>query len=586
MFRSAGAVFKSPNKNGRHRRQRVVAGQMAGFVKEYLGNLLYYIGSSIVRSRRNVFRRIKHALIWIFVRVWRVIKIVFRFIAGWISDVWADLTNPFIKGFRSVKGYRDMMSEIKDAPGRVKMGRVRAFFKYGFMWNGHLIERFLSRVLPVLCLAVCFFVVKTVATLPYAIKVNIGGQDIGFIDRESVYDDAIATIKKRIIKVDDSEWNPSATLTVSVANNGEIATQDVMANKILMSSGVDVAEATGIYIGGQFYGATTAGHLLSATVDNIIEPYRKAAENMGSDVTVRFTRTIDLVSGIFPSSSVVSFEELRDMLLSTEEAPIYYNGREGDNIADIAKDNGITVSRLKELNPQVNLSDTVLHDQVRLLVSEKDSLASVKTVRVERTYSTIGYNVHTNVSSDYALGYYSITQYGHVGERTTVTEIEYKNGQVVRSTVIEETVTEEPQDEYITIGIGGSSGGGNVYGGSLAWPVVTFQFVSRGWISGVHSGFDIACEEGTPILAAESGVVVLSMDTSTGYGRYVIIDHGNGMQTLYGHMNTRLCSVGEYVARGQIIGLVGSTGNSTGPHLHFEVRINGERVPAEPYLGW
>ena len=58
------------------------------------------------------------------------------------------------------------------------------------------------------------------------------------------------------------------------------------------------------------------------------------------------------------------------------------------------------------------------------------------------------------------------------------------------------------------------------------------------------------------------------------------------METVYGHMVQRLCSVGDYVARGQVIGLVGSTGNSTGPHLHFEVRINGERVPPEPYLGW
>lgn len=585
MFNSAGAVFRNPNRNGRHRRQRVVVGQMSGFVREYLGNLLYYIGSSIIRSRRNLFRRIRHSLNWVFVRVWRILKQLFRFIADWASDVWADLSNPFIKGARSVRGYRDMMEEIKDAPGRVKANRVRAFFKYGFMWNGHLIERFLSRVLPVLCLVICVFVVKTVATLPYAIKVNVGGQDVGFIDNEAVFDDAVATIKKRIIKVDDSEWEPSAVLTVSVADSSEIATQDIMANKILMSSGMDVAEATGIYIGGQFYGATTAGHLLSATIDNIIEPYRKDAESMGSDVTVRFTRNIDLVSGIFPANSVTSFEKIRDMLLSHEEGPIYYNANEGEDIEDIAKENGITVSKLKELNPQVNLSDTVIHDKVSLLVAENDFLASVKTIRIQRTVSTIGYNVHTNVSSDYNLGYYSITQYGHTGEKTTVTEIEYKNGEVVRETVIEETVTEEPQDEYIIIGTAGSSSS-NVYGGSLAWPVTSFQFVSRGWISGVHSGFDIACVEGTPILAAESGMVVLSQDTNYGYGRYVIIDHGNGMQTVYGHMNTRLCSYGQYVERGQIIGLVGSTGNSTGPHLHFEVRIDGERVPAEPYLGW
>ncbi|MBP0985965.1 MAG: M23 family metallopeptidase, partial [Oscillospiraceae bacterium] len=90
---------------------------------------------------------------------------------------------------------------------------------------------------------------------------------------------------------------------------------------------------------------------------------------------------------------------------------------------------------------------------------------------------------------------------------------------------------------------------------------------------------------GTAVYAALSGKVVVSEDTAVGYGRYIIIDHGNGMQTLYGHMLARFAYVGDYVSRGQIIGQVGSTGNSTGPHLHFEVRINDERVPTEPYLG-
>ncbi len=585
IFASAMSLFRNPNSRGRHRRQRVVYSQMVSFLREYLGNMLYYIGSSMVRLRRNIFRKIRHGTKWLLSSIWKVLKAAYRFIADWLSDVWADLSDPFVKGVRSVGGYRDMMAEIKDAPARVKAERVRAFFKYGFMWNGHLIERFLSRVLPVLCFAVCAFVVSTVSALPYAIKVNVGGQDIGYIDRESVYDDAVTTIKKRIVKVDDSDWVPSAILTVSVADLDEIYTQDVMANKILMASGMDVAEATGIYIGGQFYGATTAGHLLSATVDSIIEPYRKDAESMGSDVTVRFTRTIDLVEGIFPASTVVSFESLRDMLLSKEEAPIYYDGNDGDDIEEIAKANGITVSQLRDLNPDADLSDSMLHDKTRLMVSQKDSLASVKTIRVLRETITLDYNTHTNVSSSYSLGYYNIDQYGHTGEKTVVTELEYKNGEVVRSTVIEEVVTEEPEDRYITIGTGGS-GSVNIFGGSLAWPTSNYQFVSRGFIPGYHNGFDIAAEMYTPILAAESGYVELSMDTSYGYGRYVIIDHGNGMETVYGHMVQRLCSVGDYVERGQVIGLVGSTGNSTGPHLHFEVRINGERVPPEPYLGW
>ena len=577
-----GSLFRR-RTTGRHRRQRVVAGRVFGFVKDYIGDQLYYIGASIVRSRRNIFRRIRHFFKAVFKRLWSLCKNVGKIVTEWARDLWADLSNPFKKGVASAKGYKEMMEEIKDAPARVKRGRRRAFFHYGIKWNWHLMERFLSHVLPVVSLAICIFVISTVARLPYAIKVTTYGQDIGFIDSEAVYDQAVSTIKSRIIRVDDNNWSPSAVLTISVADSGEINTQDVMANKILMASGMEVAEATGLYIGGQFYGATTAGHLLETTVDSIIEPYRKDAESMGDDVLVRFTRNVEFVSGIFPANSVVPYETLNDLVSSKEEKPIYYSASEGESVETIAKANGITVSELKSMNPQVDLSDVYIHGSEELMVSSGDSLLSVKTVRVVRTVSDIPYRVISTLTSSYSLGYYNISQYGSTGEKVTVTEVEYKNGRVVRETVIEESITKQASNMYITIGTGGS-GGTNVYGGSLAWPTGAIQRISRGWIPGVHAGIDIACLMGTPVYAAESGIVTLSMDTTVGYGRYIIIDHGNGMQTVYGHLSQRLVDSGAYVSRGQVIGLVGSTGNSTGPHLHFEVRIGGTRVPPEPYL--
>lgn len=89
-----------------------------------------------------------------------------------------------------------------------------------------------------------------------------------------------------------------------------------------------------------------------------------------------------------------------------------------------------------------------------------------------------------------------------------------------------------------------------------------------------HSGVDLAAPRGTPVYAALPGVVQVIV-SATGYGLHVIIDHGGGLSTLYGHLDTVLVASGEYVAAGQQIGAVGSTGNSTGPHLHFEVRRDG-----------
>ena len=101
---------------------------------------------------------------------------------------------------------------------------------------------------------------------------------------------------------------------------------------------------------------------------------------------------------------------------------------------------------------------------------------------------------------------------------------------------------------------------------------------------GFHKGIDIGMPMGTPICATKDGTVSTSVYGTGSYGYYIILDHGDGIQTLYAHCSELLVSVGDVVTKGQVIAKVGSTGNSTGPHVHFEIRINGERVDPLPYL--
>ncbi len=110
--------------------------------------------------------------------------------------------------------------------------------------------------------------------------------------------------------------------------------------------------------------------------------------------------------------------------------------------------------------------------------------------------------------------------------------------------------------------------------GQLAWPMS--GRISQGYWEG-HRAIDIAASRGTPIIAADGGTVVAA-HWATGYGRMVVVDHGNGYQTLYAHMDAFFVEVGQTVAKGDLLGKCGSTGNSTGPHLHFEVHKGGAQL--------
>jgi M23/M37 family peptidase len=99
-----------------------------------------------------------------------------------------------------------------------------------------------------------------------------------------------------------------------------------------------------------------------------------------------------------------------------------------------------------------------------------------------------------------------------------------------------------------------------------------------------HQGIDIAADTGTPIIATADGVVTTAGWTSSGYGNMVDIDHGGGIMTRYGHASAVAVTAGQQVRRGQIIAYVGSTGYSTGPHLHYEVRVGGQPVNPASYL--
>lgn len=136
------------------------------------------------------------------------------------------------------------------------------------------------------------------------------------------------------------------------------------------------------------------------------------------------------------------------------------------------------------------------------------------------------------------------------------------------------------------------SGGTVIPDGECSWPLPGIN--KRGWGFGwrfhpikqkwaMHSGVDIGAPEGTNIVAVEDGIVSFAGNKG-GYGKAVIIDHGNGIESLYAHCSKLLVKRNEHVKRGDVIAKVGSTGLSTGAHLHFEIRVNNKAVDPLPYI--
>lgn len=160
---------------------------------------------------------------------------------------------------------------------------------------------------------------------------------------------------------------------------------------------------------------------------------------------------------------------------------------------------------------------------------------------------------------------------------------------------LEEQLKEiEAEEQAVRNQIANLASGNTTYsGGAMLWPTPSCYYVTSefGWrfhpvlkYEKLHTGIDIGAGYGAKIIAAQSGRVITATYNSA-YGNYVVVDHGGGVCTLYAHQSSMAVSVGDYVSAGQVIGYVGSTGYSTGPHLHFEVIVNGTVQNPRNYIG-
>ena len=227
-------------------------------------------------------------------------------------------------------------------------------------------------------------------------------------------------------------------------------------------------------------------------------------------------------------------------------------------------------------------------------VIETLSNLDVKTVATVTSDKAVAFSTVKKLSSSVASGKSVVSQKGVNGLARVTEEVTYINGTETGRNTVSSTTLTEPVSQIVTVGTkiqyvnkktSQSKENANKLG--FVWPTTrTGTIVTSYWGDGRgHKGMDIAGKVGTPIYASKAGTVIKSTRASD-YGIYVEIDHGNGYVTRYAHCSAIVVKVGQKVAAGENIALMGNTGRSTGPHVHFEVIKNGTRVNPAPYIGY
>ncbi|PKM50413.1 MAG: hypothetical protein CVV02_11585 [Firmicutes bacterium HGW-Firmicutes-7] len=278
-------------------------------------------------------------------------------------------------------------------------------------------------------------------------------------------------------------------------------------------------------------------------------------------------------------ADIMTKDEAKTKLLETTEEKKVYAINEGDTLSEIAYANKIQLEELLKLNPELK-DDNVLKigQEINLMIPKSKVSVRTKetTVYVEPIEKAVEYQYDANQYTNYS----DTIQQGKEGVKEVTATVTRINGLEERIDIDAEKVLEEPLNIIIVVGT--KKIPLKQATGSYQMPVkgvITSTFGPR-WGT-FHEGLDIAAPTGTRISAADGGTVIYSGWNNGGYGYLVKVDHGKGFVTYYAHNSKLLVEVGQKVAKGEVIAAVGSTGNSTGPHLHFEIRKNGN--PQNPY---
>ena len=325
-----------------------------------------------------------------------------------------------------------------------------------------------------------------------------------------------------------------------------------------------------------------------ATVEDgqaVLDKLKESALANQGDATIKsveFLEDVTLESGNVKIGDVQTPAEIVATVQAGKEAIKTHTVAKGESFWTVAKNHGVTVSELQKLNPDVN-PDRLKIGQV-LNLTWLEPLINVVVVKEVTVEESIAYATEYKETANLYRGETQVVKKGTNGKKMVTYEVKETSGAVVEKTTLNEIVISEPVSAVVNKGTKAVALSSRSGDGILNWPMsgkITSPYGTRS--SGFHSGIDIGGKIGRGVYSAAGGKVVLA-SWYYAYGNCILIDHGNGMKTRYAHLSAYKVKVGDTVERGQLIGLCGNTGRSTGPHLHFEVIVNGSTKNPINYL--
>lgn len=280
-------------------------------------------------------------------------------------------------------------------------------------------------------------------------------------------------------------------------------------------------------------------------------------------------------------AEIVTVQEAIQLLQTGTLETETYEVKSGDVLGSIATSHGLTTEQLLQLNPSLT-GKTVLQIGQPINVTIEKPYVSVKAIFEKKTLEEIDFVKVVEEDETMLKGENVVKQEGAKGKKEVSYLITAENGQRTDRVQTEQKVLVEPENRVVVVGTKVIPSLGT---GTFAWPAVGGYISSQvgpRW-GRAHEGIDIARPSQYTIKASDNGVVKTAGRHVT-YGNYVVINHNNGFESLYAHLSKIDVSVGQVVGQGSAIGVMGSTGRSTGTHLHFEIHKNGSVVNPLAYL--